>query len=108
MKVIAFIMVACLVFLSSISGKAETMQSAVVKTCCHKMEKTMPCKHEQKNGCADGMCNTVLSCGMCGFLKVDPIRANAVAPVLKPLQLATYSVGATSDYSLSMWNPPKV
>ena len=108
MKVIAFIMVACLVFPSSISGKAEAMQAAVIKTCCHKIERSIPCKHEQKNGCADGMCNSVLSCSMCGFLKVDPTTVNAVIPVLRKLQLTIHQVGTPSDYSLLMWNPPKV
>ncbi|WCT14718.1 hypothetical protein [Mucilaginibacter jinjuensis] len=71
------------------------------------MQKNIPCKHEQKNGCADGICNTILSCAMCGFLKVDPTTVNAIAPVLRQLLLTIHNVGAPSGYSLSMWNPPK-
>ena len=108
MKVIAFFMIVCLVFLTVSPGKAEVMHTATVKTCCHGMEKQAPSNPKQKDDCDRGMCNNTLTCPGCSFLTVDPIVVKPLVPISKDLQATPYHMGDLSDYSLVNWNPPKV
>jgi hypothetical protein len=106
MKVVAFAMIVCIVCLSIIPGKAKTMLPSVNGNHCQQMSKQSPCKPKQKNDCEQGMCNTMLSCAGCGFLKIDPVTVNPVIPVLMELPVTPYRMGDLSDYSNTNWNPP--
>ena len=108
MKVTAFFMMICLVFLTAFPWKAEAMHTSTVKTCCHGTEKQAPCDPKQKDDCGKGVCNNTLTCPSCSFLTVDPIAANPLIPIAKELQATPYHMGDLSDYSLINWNPPKV
>jgi len=108
MKVIAFFMVFCMFFLSSIPGRGNIVQTSIKENCCHKMTKNTPCNSNQKDDCSRGVCNTMLSCSTCGFLQTEPVRIKTIVPVLKECPVTRYLVGNGSDFSLSCWNPPKV
>ncbi|MCR8560264.1 hypothetical protein KXD93_21610 [Mucilaginibacter sp. BJC16-A38] len=108
MKVIALMMVFCLVFLSAFPGRAKTIKPSAKESCCHKMSKQSPCSSKQNNDCGQGTCNTMLSCAGCGFLKVDPISVGPVFSVVKELTAISYNTGDLSGYARFNWNPPKV
>jgi hypothetical protein len=108
MKVVAFVMIMCLVLVSAIPGREKTIVVLTKENCCHKMIKHSPCRHEQKDDCGRGSCNTMLSCATCGFLKAERITVNPIIPVLKETLITPYLMGDLSDYSIPNWNPPKV
>lgn len=108
MKVIALFLVFCMFFLFSIPGRANTMQTSIKENCCHKAVKNMPCSSNQKDNCSKGVCNAMLSCSSCGFLKVEPVRIKTIATALNECLVTPYLVGNGSDFSISCWNPPKV
>jgi len=108
MKVIAFFMMVCLVFLTAFPGKAKAMHTSTMKICCHGVEKQGPFNPKQKDDCDRGMCNIILSCPGCSFLVVDPIVVKPLTPIAKELQVTPYHMGDLSDYSMINWNPPKV
>ena len=107
MKVVAFVIMFCLVFLSLFPGKAETAMPALSKSHCP-MATHSPCKPKQANDCGQGTCSTMLSCATCGYLKSEPITIKALVPVIKDSALTPYNMGGLADYSPSNWNPPKV
>lgn len=108
MKVIAFFMIVCLIFLTGSPGKAKASRTSTTKTCCHGIEKKSHSSREQKDDCGQGMCNIMLSCPGCGFLTVDPIMVKPLNPISKEFQATPYAMGDLSGYSLINWNPPKV
>jgi hypothetical protein len=105
-KITALFLIVCLAFVSVFTAKAGGMH--MEKSCCHKMTKSRPCDHQQKDDCAQGMCNTMLFCNMCGFLKVDPVGVAPVVPVVRELLVTPYQQGSLSAYSPSSWRPPQV
>jgi len=105
-KITALFLIVCLAFVSVFTVKAGGRH--MDKSCCHKMTKSQPCDHQQKDDCAQGMCTTMLFCSMCGFLKVDPVSVAPVVPVIKELPVAPYQQGNLSAYSPSSWRPPQV
>jgi hypothetical protein len=107
MKVVAFVMMFCLVFLSLFPGKAQTVLQMASKSHCH-MATHSPCKPKQANNCGQGTCSNMVSCSACGYLKTELITIKAMVPVIKESVLPPYDMGSLADYSPSNWNPPKV
>jgi hypothetical protein len=107
-KVTALFLVICMVLVSVFTVRANGAHMSAVKSCCHKMMKSQPCQHQQKNDCGQGMCVNMLFCSSCGFLKVDPVSVAPIVPTLKETFIPAYQLGSLSAYSLSSWRPPKV
>lgn len=108
MKVVAFLLVFCMFFLFSIPGRANIIQTSTKENCCHKASKNIPCGSNQKDDCSKGVCNTMLSCSTCGFLKIEPVRIKAIITILNDCPVTPYLIGNGSNFSLSYWNPPKL
>jgi hypothetical protein len=106
-KATAFIMMICMVFLSAFAGSVNAMQTSTVKSCCHKAAKDVPCNHNPKNDCSQGMCNT-FTCNTCGFLKADLMRITPPVATVKKADAIPYYLGNLSAYSSPKWQPPKV
>lgn len=95
-----------MLLISTIPGKAELMNN-MSKNCCHHMANMPQKQHGRQNGCDGGMCMTVLSCNNCCFLKVEPVKADAVVISIDNDEDLPYLIGNLSDYTDMCWNPPK-
>jgi len=107
MKFLAFLLVACVVFLSSFSGMAKTVQPAAVKMCCHKSTKNNGGGCD-KNNCNNEACTMMLSCGICGFLVVEPLTIKPIIAKHIDKSFCTYNTGDIAAYHPDNWKPPKV
>lgn len=109
MKYIAvFLMVNVLLF-SSFTGMANiryenaTSCKQITGQDCGKQS-----KHASDNDCSKGMCNAMLSCGVCIFVVNSSVSISATISSLCSRVVPPSAIGELSDYHSSGWNPPKV
>lgn len=100
-------MIICTVFLSAMPGQANVMCMSS-KENCHKTATQLPCNSKQEHNCDSGLCNALLSCAGCGFLKVDAVNINPAVSFLNGSPVIPCYIGDLSDFSIANWNPPKV
>jgi hypothetical protein len=110
MKYIAVFLTLCILFLSSVSGMANTLNHKGSASCCKESVHKDCCK-QQKHGsdddCAKGTCNAMPSCGNCGFI-INPFVS--LSPAMNDLNdqiIHPFEIGELSDYHSNDWNPPK-
>jgi len=106
MKVIAFVMMVCLVFLSLLQGEVKSMPVTAKSHC--RMSHHSPCKPARSNDCGQGTCSTMLCCSSCGFIKAESVTIKALVSVITEPAATPHHVGDLAKYSPSNWNPPKV
>lgn len=107
MRFLAILQIVCILFLSSYSGQAKTLVRTEKMDCCKKLSKATNCKKE-KDDCTDGKCTMLLTCGICGFLTVEPTRVKAATFVILQEPVISYHIGNAAGYFPSDWKPPKV
>jgi hypothetical protein len=107
MRFLAVLQIVCILFLSSYSVQAKTMVHIEKMDCCKKLNKTDNCK-PKKDDCTDGKCSMLLTCGICGFLTIEPTRVKPATFVTLQEPVATYQIGNAAGYFPSDWKPPKV
>jgi hypothetical protein len=111
MKVLSVFMAVCMLFLSSFSGIANVAQPKIETSCCQKAAAMQAChqhkKQASKDNCNGMSCNMMLSCGLCGFLVVEPVtlKPRLFFTIEKPATL--YIMGDLSDYNSPGWQPPE-
>lgn len=111
MKYIAVFLMSCILFLSPISGMANTLHPEVSAPCCKENMHKDCCKHEKHNpdnNCPKGTCNAMLSCGTCGFTIIPFVSLSPAITDLNDQVTHPFAIGELSDYQDNDWNPPKV
>ncbi len=113
MKVLASLLIVCIVFLSSFGGTVKPSPIAEKTDCCAKANKNAHCpktpkKKHQDDNCEKQGCNMLLTCSICGFLVIEPVRVNAALTTLIEKTLPTYQSGNSAVYFVKDWKPPKV
>jgi len=89
------------------------MASADNADCCAKTHKNAQCpkqaeKKHQEDNCEKQGCNMFLTCSLCGFLTVEPVRVDEALPAILEKTVPTYQYGNSAAHLLSAWKPPKV
>ena len=113
MKITASLLIVCIVFLSSFAGSVKPLPIAEKTDCCTKTHKDAHCpkipekKHNGDN-CEKQGCNMFLTCSICGFLVVEPVRVNATLAMPIEKTVPTYQYGNSAVYLVKDWKPPKV
>jgi hypothetical protein len=111
MKILALFIVVVIISLSSFSGTMVTVQPIAKKASCTKSAGMLGCKHHKKqsatNDCGS-TCALIFSCGMCGFLAIEPVqvKARTFYQIEKPV--THYKIGNLSEYHPTGWQPPEV
>ena len=107
MKSIAYILLACLMFLSSVQGIGNTTQSKSMADCC----KGATCKHgkpEQKEkGCDSKVCNRMVSCTRCGFIVTEQLTLTNQYVLNKVKSNPIFDMDIVSGFTQIGWHPPK-
>ncbi|RYE21521.1 MAG: hypothetical protein EOP45_09440 [Sphingobacteriaceae bacterium] len=107
MKSIAYILLACLMFLSSVQGIGNTTQSKSMADCC----KGATCKHgkpEQKEkGCDSKACNRMVSCTRCGFIVTEQLTLTNQYVLNKVKSNPIFDMDIVSGFTQIGWHPPK-
>jgi hypothetical protein len=65
-------------------------------------------KRHQEDNCEKYGCNMMLTCSICGFLVIEPVRVNAALVTLIEKTVPTYQYGNSAVYFAKDWKPPKV
>ncbi|QHS55241.1 hypothetical protein GWR56_06685 [Mucilaginibacter sp. 14171R-50] len=110
MKYLAVFLTLCILFLSSVSGMANTLHTKASASCCKQSAQKDCCKqqkHNPDNNCAKGTCNAMLSCGIYSFTIVPSVSLSPAITDLKDHAALPFAVGELSDYQDNDWNPPK-
>ena len=110
MKSIAVFLTLCVLFLSSVSGMANTLHTKVSASCCKESAHKDCCKQQKQNpdnNCAKGTCNAMLSCGTCGFTIIPSVFLSPAITDLNDQPTLPFAIGELSDYQDNDWNPPK-
>lgn len=112
MKFLALLLIVCIVFLSSFAGSVKPLPVAEKTDCCAKANKNAHCpktpeKKHQKDNCEKYGCNMLLTCSICGFLVVEPVRVNPALVALVEKTVPTYQYGNSAVYFAKDWKPPK-
>ncbi|NNU34009.1 hypothetical protein HK413_07290 [Mucilaginibacter sp. S1162] len=84
------------------------MAQPVKLDCCKKQTKACKRTPEPKDDCAAGNCSMLLTCGICGFLTVDPVNVKPALVINIASPVTIYKMGNVPGYSSSDWKPPKV
>lgn len=110
MKFLAILQIVCILFLSAYSTKTKTAVHTAKFACCEKFGKTEKCpKSGQKQDNCDGQaCSMLLTCGICGFLTVEPVTVKPATFIIIKNPVTTYKAGNPAGYFPSDWKPPKV
>jgi len=113
MKFLASLLIVCIVFLSSFAGSVKPLPVAEKADCCAKTHRDAHCpktpeKKHQDDNCEKQGCNMMLSCSICGFIVVEPVRVNVVLAALVEKTVPTYQYGNSAVYFAKDWKPPKV
>ncbi|MGF7081698.1 hypothetical protein [Mucilaginibacter sp. UYCu711] len=112
MKFLAILQVVCILFLSSFQGTAKPVVIQTVKSdCCKKADAKSSCHHkksEKKDDCDTGKCSMFLTCGICGFLAIEPLTVKPAyaTSIDQPVQL--YKIGNATGHLSADWKPPEV
>jgi hypothetical protein len=112
MKFLAILQIVCILFLSAFQGTAKPVVAQTVKfDCCKKLDAKNICHHkksEKKDDCAAQGCSMFLTCGICGFLAIDPLTVKPAyaTSIDQPVQL--YKIGNATGHLSADWKPPKV
>jgi hypothetical protein len=107
MRFLAILQIVCILFLSSYTGQAKTVARAEKMDCCKKLIKKDSCNNK-KDDRNNGKCTMLLTCGICGFLTIEPTRVKAATFITLQKPVTTYQIGNTVGYFPSDWKPPKV
>jgi hypothetical protein len=109
MKSIAVFLILNVLLLSSFTGMANIHRATaacraakVQKGCCTQQKKSAD------NDCGKGACNTMLSCGTCGFVITASVSIPPIISILGSQAVYPFPIGELSDYHGNDWNPPKV
>jgi hypothetical protein len=113
MKFLASLLIVCIVLLSAFAGSVKPLQLAEKTDCCAKADKNAHCpktpeKKHQEDNCEKYGCNMMLTCSICGFLVIEPVRVNAALGTLVEKAVPTYQYGNSAVYFAKDWKPPKV
>ncbi|MES2378102.1 MAG: hypothetical protein V4553_16050 [Bacteroidota bacterium] len=112
MKFLAVLQIVCILFLSAFQGTAKPIVAQTVQfDCCKKVDAKSTCHHkksDKKNDCDTRTCNMLLTCGICGFLAIEPltVKPASFTSIDQPVQL--YKIGNATGYPSADWKPPKV
>jgi hypothetical protein len=108
MKFLAILQIVCILFLSSYTGKVMARVQPVKLDCCKKQTKTCERVPEKKDDCSNGNCSMLLTCGICGFLAIEPLTVKPASfiSIDQPVQL--YKIGNAAGYLPADWKPPQV
>lgn len=111
MKVLASLLIVCIVFLSSFAGSVKPLPVAEKADCCAKTHKDAHCPKATKKkhqDCEKQGCTMFLTCSICGFLAVEPVRVNATLAIILEKTVPTYQYSNSAVYFAKDWKPPKV
>lgn len=111
MKYLAVFLTLCILFLSSVSGMANTLHTKASTSYCKQSAQKDCCKQQKQhsdNNCAKGTCNAMLSCGTCSFTIISSVSLSPAITDLKDRAARPFAVGELSDYQNNDWNPPKL
>jgi len=113
MKFLALLLIVCIVFLSSFIGPAKSIPVEQKADCCAKTHKNAHCpkaskKKHQDDNCEKQGCNMFLTCSICGFLAVEPVRVDAALTAILEKTVPTYQYSNSAVYFAKDWKPPKV
>lgn len=104
MKLVAYLLVVCLMSLISISWATPIVSKA---DCCEKASCKHPHGKKQDRSCGDNSCGRMLSCNRCVFLVEEQLLVSVQTSIIidkQPLQL---SMGTAIDFADTDWHPPK-
>lgn len=108
MKVLAYLLITCTLFLNSLPGRAMDMQTHKKEACCHEMSKSSSRKPLPQDNCDPGKCNRMLNCSILNFVNTESLLILPLIPTFKEKEIVTYRIGNFSDYSPANWRPPSV
>lgn len=113
MKFTASLLIVCIVFLSSFAGSVKPLPLAEKSECCAKSHKNDLCpkgseKKQREDNCEKQGCSMFLTCSICGFLVIEPVRVNAALFASIEQPVPTYQYGNSAVYLAQDWKPPKV
>ena len=112
MKFLAILQIVCILFLSAFQGTAKgAVMQPVQIDCCKKADAKSACHHkksEKKEECPKQGCSMFLTCGICGFLAIEPLTIvpTSFTSIDQPVQL--YKIGNATGYPSADWKPPQV
>ncbi|MEO8885522.1 MAG: hypothetical protein ABI367_05625 [Mucilaginibacter sp.] len=110
MRVLAIILLVCIVFLSAFGGVIKPAQTKMA-ACCKK-EKTA-CKHapaEKKktdNACNEQGCAMMFLCAQCGCIVKEAVALAPIHAQLLPKPVALQIIGNIAAYHANNWKPPQ-
>jgi len=111
MKFLAFLLTACILFLSSFGGLVS-MYNGAAKMPCGKTACEQMCRHNKKqapaNGCDGTSCPMMFSCSICGFIPATLTAALKTVFYSVDKPATPYKMGALSEYHAPGWQPPEV
>ena len=111
MKILALFMVVVIISLSSFSWTVTTVQPNAKKKACSKSAGMQGCKHHKKQSETKDFgstCALIFSCGMCGFLAIEPVQVKACTFYQIEKPVTPYKIGNLSEYHQTGWQPPEV
>jgi hypothetical protein len=113
MKFLASLLIVCIVLLSAFAGTVKPLQVAEKADCCAKTKKNTHCpkapeKKHQEGNCEKQGCNMLLTCSICGFLAVEPVRVDTALTDMIEKTVPTYQYRNLAVYLAEDWKPPKV
>jgi len=111
MRFLAVILSVCVLFLSSSFLEiSKPVQPAAKHMCCPRMGGKMMCAKKmkgQENGCSKQGCTMVFTCGLIGFVVVEPLSVKLTPARFIEKPVSFYKIGDLSAYHASNWKPPK-
>ncbi len=108
MRLVAFIVLFCMAFITSAPVLAQPAAEEA-HACCKQMDKNACHKEPQKNknrGCDMPGCAMMFTCSICGFFAVDKLGIKKVYGWDLQNPVAAKLIGAVSAYHSSFWKPP--